>query len=266
MGARVAVLLRLGSVGRRVLPFDEPIDLADVGVQGDVFDADRGHALRLAPKLPDVRGRDVLELGCGYGGMLSVLAESGARAFGIDVDERRVLRARERGLEATVADAEALPYPDESFDLVVSHAVLEHIPRIGVALAEVRRVLRPGGVFWSVWGPSWLSYNGPHLIKCLGVPWVQLVFSDRTILAALERQKREGVFPASYIDYKIEDFQTMGRTSRRTLRRAAREAGLEVVEESSRSSRRWKNVLGRLPVFGELLPGELTAVLRRPDA
>jgi SAM-dependent methyltransferase len=57
--------------------------------------------------------------------------------------------AEQLGLDVTgeVADAEALPFPDETFDLVVGHAVLHHIPDVELAMREVLRVLKPGGRF-----------------------------------------------------------------------------------------------------------------------
>jgi SAM-dependent methyltransferase len=64
-------------------------------------------------------------------GMLQVL-ESNAQRLGVEVDTR-------------VADAEELPFEDESFDLVLGHAVLHHIPDLPRAFAEIERVLRPGG-------------------------------------------------------------------------------------------------------------------------
>ena len=96
-----------------------------------------------------------LELGCGTGfftlnlklagvvdeahvtdlspGMVEV-AQRNARALGFEIEGR-------------VADAEELPYPDESFDVVIGHAVLHHIPDLGLTFREILRVLKPGGRF-----------------------------------------------------------------------------------------------------------------------
>ncbi|HWC24964.1 MAG TPA: class I SAM-dependent methyltransferase [Solirubrobacteraceae bacterium] len=73
-------------------------------------------------------------------GMLEAL-QANARRIGVDV----------RGV---ACDAERLPFEDASFDLVLGHAVLHHIPRLDRAFAEVRRVLRPGGEFVFAGEPS----------------------------------------------------------------------------------------------------------------
>jgi SAM-dependent methyltransferase len=96
-------------------------------------------------------GRDVLEIGVGAGTDHVQWARAGARLTGIDLTEEGIALARERlGLEGLqselhVADAEALPFEDSSFDIVYSYGVLHHSPDTRRCLAEVRRVLRPGG-------------------------------------------------------------------------------------------------------------------------
>jgi ubiquinone/menaquinone biosynthesis C-methylase UbiE len=97
------------------------------------------------------RGRDVLEVGVGLGADHQRFAEAGARLVGIDLTERAVTHTRQRlsafGLNSDlrVADAESLPFADGSFDLVYSWGVLHHSPDTERAVAEVWRVLRPGG-------------------------------------------------------------------------------------------------------------------------
>ncbi len=98
---------------------------------------------------------EVLELGCGTGFFLLNLKQAGVVDVGHVTDlspgmvKEAVRNAATLGfdVEGRVADAEQLPYPDATFDLVVGHAVLHHIPDVELALREVLRVLKPGGRF-----------------------------------------------------------------------------------------------------------------------
>ncbi|ACU39871.1 class I SAM-dependent methyltransferase [Actinosynnema pretiosum subsp. pretiosum] len=96
-----------------------------------------------------------LELGCGTGFFLLNLMQGGVIEKGSVTDlspgmvEVALRNARNLGLDVDgrVADAERIPYDDNTFDLVVGHAVLHHIPDIPAAMREVLRVLKPGGRF-----------------------------------------------------------------------------------------------------------------------
>jgi len=95
---------------------------------------------------PYVRGADVLEVGCGTGLILSRLRPLARSVRGVDLSPGMLKLAIERGLPVEQADATALPFPDASFDTVVCFKVLAHIPDVRRAVAEMCRVVRPGGV------------------------------------------------------------------------------------------------------------------------
>ena len=105
-------------------------------------------------------GERALDLACGTGDITFGLAAAGARVVGLDVTHRMVQLAhakhRASGSPAFVqGDMMALPFADGHFDVVTAGYGLRNVPELGPALAEIRRVLRPGGTFVS------LDFNRP---------------------------------------------------------------------------------------------------------
>lgn len=95
--------------------------------------------------------RSVLEVGCGWGELAErVERETGADVVAIDLSPRMVELACERGVDARVGDVQELPFADSMFDAVVAAWMLYHVPDLDGALAEIARVLRPGGALVAV--------------------------------------------------------------------------------------------------------------------
>ena len=98
--------------------------------------------------LGDVAGKDVLEAGCGAAQWSIALARRGARCTGLDLSERQLAFARAAGADFPLvhASAEALPFDDESFDVVFAdHGAFTFADPL-LAVPEAARVLRPGGL------------------------------------------------------------------------------------------------------------------------
>lgn len=104
-------------------------------------------------RFEDFRGKRVCEVGCGNGYLLSRYAAHGALVTGVDLTERGIELSRRRfelaGLPGTFVqgNAEELPLDTASFDLVLSMGVLHHVPAIERAVAQIHRVVKPGGTF-----------------------------------------------------------------------------------------------------------------------
>jgi SAM-dependent methyltransferase len=90
-------------------------------------------------------GGRVLVDGCGVGAYLARLAPDAAVGVGLDIELERAKEARERAERVLCAAGEHLPFPENTFDLVLSHEVLEHVQDDRQAIVEMVRVLAPGG-------------------------------------------------------------------------------------------------------------------------
>jgi SAM-dependent methyltransferase len=190
----------------------------------------------------------VLDAGCGGGGMPLSLAEHARFVVGIDPIDRfgdaGVRLARERGLtnlRFARADGLALPFTAASFDLVLSHAVIEHVPDATQYLRECRRVLAADGRCYLSTAP-YLSFAGAHLPR-LRVPVpLHLVVGRRAAFRTfqiLARRApwtlREPAHENSFIRdarrgiVKHDDLLEKVRVTR--LRRQIADAGLRIVRE-----------------------------------
>jgi len=99
-------------------------------------------------------GQSVLDVACGPGFAAAAAAARGATVRGLDFSASMlgVARGRHPGIAFDQGDAEALPYPDGSFDAVVSNFGIHHVPHPILALRQARRVLRSGGMLaFTIW-------------------------------------------------------------------------------------------------------------------
>lgn len=125
------------------------------------FDAETARRIEATYTTPDVvaqrrevrrllalrSGERVVDIGAGPGFLAAEMVTEGARVVAVDPSASMRELARARGVEFEVVDgsAEALPLPDAAVDAAVATQVLEYVPDVAGALAEIRRVLRPGG-------------------------------------------------------------------------------------------------------------------------
>ena len=136
----------------------------------------------------DLQGKKVLELGCGPGFEVWYLSHKfGADAWGVDVAERKAWAVLEddRTHYRCVDIADGSGLDADSFDRVISFSVLEHVVHPHAVIAELYRILKPGGLIWL----SANLHRGPkasHIFREVYFPFPHLLFSDDVI-----RQFRE---------------------------------------------------------------------------
>jgi len=201
------------------------IDFGEVG--------QRQVRLKLVKALGGLKGcsfGDALEIGSGTGYFSLNLVQLGVieRLTATDISpgmlERLAGTAEALGLEdvtTVVTEAEVLPFEDESFDLVLGHAVLHHIPDLDKAFAEFRRVLRPGGMIAFAGEPSRYGDTLAALPKRAGLAlapiWRRAVGAQERGVA--EYEQSEG--------HSLEGEVDVHAFAPADLRRLLRDAGFE---------------------------------------
>jgi len=160
-------------------------DLVRVRLDDAAYEGQRLARLERALGRP-VAGLALLNCGCGTGGFNVAAGRAGAIAWGADVDPEAVAIARARLGAARVvrAPAESLPFRSAAFDVVYCFSTLEHVADAARALAEMARVLRPGGALY-VHTPSPAACFETHY-KVLWIPGLPRPFA-RAYLAARGR-------------------------------------------------------------------------------
>lgn len=137
------------------------------------------------------RGRRVLEVGCGQGGMAALWAERGAQLTAVDLNPDAIAATRERfaqrGLTGDIrqVDARSLPFEDATFEYAYSWGVLHHSPDLARSVGELMRVVRPGGEF------GVMLYNRHSLLYWYQILYLEgLLHAERQFLSPLQLASR----------------------------------------------------------------------------
>jgi 2-polyprenyl-3-methyl-5-hydroxy-6-metoxy-1,4-benzoquinol methylase len=155
------------------------------------------HILEVVP-FAATKGKRVLEIGCGLGTDGARFAAAGADYQAVDLTEESLRLAKanftSRGLSGTFTqtNAETLPFPRASFDVVYSHGVIHHIPQTEQVVSEMHRVLKPGGkaIVMVYHRHSYNYYVNILLFRRLGA-LLLLLPGGTAIAAGLTGEKRE---------------------------------------------------------------------------
>jgi len=183
--------------------------------------------LRAELALPaEAHGPRALDAGCGTGFQTVILRELGYQAFGVDLSAGLLRGARRRSPDAHLAqaDIEALPWADETFDLVVScGSTLSFVPHPDRAVAELGRVLRPGGRLFLEVEHRWSLDLGWRLASSVAGDALGYGVSAREAWRGFTRPLGEGI----WIDYP--GYPTLRLFTRGELHRLLGQAGLVPV-------------------------------------
>jgi SAM-dependent methyltransferase len=138
------------------------------------------------------RSGRVLEIGCGSGGMIAAAQGRGIAIEGVDIASRWLILAKERlGSDArlTAANAENLPWPSATFDVIFADSLVEHLEHIPTALREWHRVAKPGARLILISPNRYSLLSDPH-VGLWGLGWL-----PRGVQAGYVRRLRDCAWP-----------------------------------------------------------------------
>lgn len=128
----------------------------------------------------EIRGKVVIDFGCGSGSESIELAERGSRqVYGIDISERLLKIARQAAEQSHCQNVAFLTAPPEPADIIISVDAFEHFADPGAILNRMAAALQPAGRVLACFGPTWYHPRGGHLFSVF--PWAHLIFSEESL-------------------------------------------------------------------------------------
>lgn len=146
----------------------------------------------------DVKNKDVVDFGAGFGNLTFYLAEKlapksiiGVELEALGFEQAEKLRAKKNGahidrVRFMRGELDRVPLPSESADTILAFDCMEHVSAPEAILLDFARVLRPGGkvlIWWSPYRGPW----GPHMEAVVPVPWAHVLFGERAMLRTAAR-------------------------------------------------------------------------------
>jgi SAM-dependent methyltransferase len=219
------------------------------------WNADNALSL-LRREFPDldtiVRGKRVLDYGCGDGFQSIALAQAGAAVvMGVDIEAHRLEHGRRmaQGLTNVTFGVE----PKGVFDLAISLNSFEHFPMPERNLAELAAAICQGGKIFIAFGPLWLSPYGAHMYFFTPIPWVHLLFFERTVFKVRQLYREDGAETYS---------PGLNKMTVRRFERIIAASGLRTEHRIYHTVKRLPAV-AKVPWLRELVINQVTCILAK---
>lgn len=220
----------------------------------------------------------VLDIGCGAGGKTIYYASKGVkRIVGVEIlgkykEEAEKLAEKygmEEKFEFVCADASKTPFEDETFDTIIMNDAMEHVDEPERVLDECYRILKKNGRLYLNFPPYNHPY-GAHLSDAIGMPWVHVFFSEKTLIETYKELVKNLPDGKDRIEFRIskrpdgtEYFSYINKMTIKRANRILKNSKFNIEYYSEEPLRSIFRVPAKMPVLKEFLVKMVVCVLRK---
>jgi SAM-dependent methyltransferase len=218
--------------------------------------------------LDHIRDKTVLDYGCGPGFQAVALANRGAKAVvGVDINETWLERAAALAAAHQCGDRVSFRHASdflsessshEQFDVVFCCGSFEHFADSAKELANMKRLVKPGGKILITFAEPWLSPHGSHMDNFCKLPYVNVFFSESTVMAVRSRFKDDGAT-------RYEDIKSgLNKMTLAKFERIVRASGLTIKHRNYFATKNLPAVRN-IPLLREFLVSAVTCILVKDE-
>jgi ubiquinone/menaquinone biosynthesis C-methylase UbiE len=224
------------------------------------------------------KNKTVLDIGCGAGGKTVYYASKGVKKIiGVEIlgkyrEEAEEL-ARKYGVEDkfefVCADASETPFDEGTFDTIIMNDAMEHVGQPEKVLEECYRILKNNGRLYLNFPPYNHPY-GAHLSDAMGMPWVHVFFSEKTLIATYKELVKDLPDGKDRIEFRIskrsDGTEYFSYINKMTIKRADKilnDSKFHIEYYSEEPLRNFLKYSARLPVLKEFLVKMVVCILRK---
>lgn len=224
------------------------------------------------------RDKDVLDIGCGAGGKTVYYASQGVKSIvGVEILEKYRNEAEELGRKYNVSDkftfvcsdAAETPFADESFDTIIMNDAMEHVDEPERVLKECYRILKKSGKLYLNFPPYNHPY-GAHLSDAIGMPWVHVFFSEKTLIETYKELVKNLPDGEDRISFRIskrpdgtEYFSYINKMTIKRFQNIMKSSRFNIEYYKEEPLRNVFSIPARLPGFKEFLVKMVVCVLTK---
>ena len=209
--------------------------------------------------LEEIRNKTILDYGCGAGYQVVAMALKGAKSVvGLEVRndlfKEGINLSREYHVESKVKFSTCLDYR-QKYDIIISQNSFEHYDDPCAILEEWKKLLKKGGKIYVTFGPPWYAPYGSHMHFFTRLPWVNILFAERTVMKVRSRFRADGATRYQDVD------RGLNKTTVKKFERLIKNSEFK-TDYLNYTAVKNINILAKIPYLRELFINNIDCILR----